>query len=211
MLGWLTQSLLDSTIERLEMFNALMNDRVTLVKKNGQRHPDLPAAVQSKLILTENAQIPIEEGDVFERTLPSGIVETFEVIDAGFFNAFSGMPAHYQSKVEKRSARPKPAATPHVVYNLIGPNARVNIASNDSSTNVVNVESNVLFENLRDAIARSIAGDELKKELTQRVNEMEAAAGTNTFAAKYKAFIGVAADHISLFGPFLPALTQFLS
>lgn len=98
-----------------------------------------------------------------------------------------------------------------VASSLIGPNARVNIASNDSSTNVVNVESNVLFENLRNAIVRSIAGDELKKELTQRVNEMEAAAGTNTFAAKYKAFIGVAADHISLFGPFLPALTQFLT
>jgi hypothetical protein len=184
---------------------------VTLVKRNGQRYDNLRAAVQSKLILTENVEVPIEDGDVFERTLPSGILDAFEVIDAGFHQAFHGMPAHYQSKVEKRSARPKPSPGPQVVYNLTGANARVNIASNDSSTNVVNVESKVLFQNLRDAIETSIADRDLSSKLVHQVDEMEGAAGTGGFAAKYKDFIGLAADHMSVFGPFLPALAQFLT
>lgn len=193
------------------MFKTLMNDRVTLVKRSGQRYENLHAAVQSKLILTENVGVPIEDGDVFERTQPSGIVEAFEIVDAGFHQAFHGMPAHYQSKVEKRSARPRPSSSPQVVYNLIGANARVNIASNDSSTNVVNVESNVLFQNLRNAVEASIPDRDLNRKLVHQVDEMEAAAGTSGFAAKYKDFIGLAADHVSVFGPFLPALTQFLT
>ena len=52
-------------------------------------------------------------------------------------------------------SRHRPAAGPQVVYNLIGPNARVNIQSSDSSTNVVSVESAVLFDNLREAIQKS--------------------------------------------------------
>ena len=43
----------------------LFNDRVTLVKKNGQRFTDLPASVQSSQIFTDNPNIPIEDGDQF--------------------------------------------------------------------------------------------------------------------------------------------------
>ncbi len=40
---------------------------------------------------------------------------------------------------------------------------------------------------------------------------MEAAAVTSGFAAEYKDFVGLAADHMTVFTPFLPALTQFLT
>ena len=192
------------------MFKEFMNDRVTLVKKTGQRIEDLLASVQSKLILTDNVKVPVEDGDTFERTLPSGVTESFEVLDAGFQQGFHGIPAHYQSKVQKRTAKIRGSSTQHTVYNLIGPNARVNIQSTDSSTNVVNVESTVLFDNLRGAIRTSISDSELSKTLMDCVEAMEAAVGTRTFADRYKNFIALAADHISVFGPFLPALTQFL-
>lgn len=192
------------------MLKEFMNDRVTLVKKTGQRIEDLLASVQSKLILTDNVKVPVEDGDTFERTLPSGVTESYEVLDAGFQQAFHGIPAHYQSKVQKRTAKVRGSSTQHTVYNLIGPNARVNIQSTDSSTNVVNVESTVLFDNLRGAIRTSISDSELRKALMVCVEAMEAAVGTRTFADPYKNFIALAADHISVFGPFLPALTQFL-
>ena len=58
---------------------------MTLVKKDGKRFEDLPALVQSGLILTDNPEIPIEDGDQFERQLPSGIVDVLHsVVDSGF-------------------------------------------------------------------------------------------------------------------------------
>ena len=66
-----------------------MNDRVTLVKKDGQRFENLPALVQSRLILTDNPKIPIEDGDQFERQLPSGIVDVYTVVESGVSAAFS--------------------------------------------------------------------------------------------------------------------------
>ena len=124
------------------------------------------------------------------------------------------MPAHYQSKVRKNTAvsppRRRPSAGPQVVYNLIGPNARVNIQSSDSSTNVVSVESAVLFDNLRQAIQKSSLDSTVAQQLIQTVTEMQSAAGTKTFGEHYKEFIAVAADHMTLVAPFLPALTQLL-
>ena len=82
----------------------LLKDRVTLVKKDGRRFENLPASVQSGLIFTDNPKIPIEDGDQFERQLPSGIVDVFTVVDSGFYKRFHSIPAHYQSKVRKNTA-----------------------------------------------------------------------------------------------------------
>ena len=188
-----------------------MNDRVALVKKTGQRFENLRASVQSGLIFTDDVKVPVEDGDTFERTLPSGVKESFDVLDAGFHQGLHSIPAHYQSKVQKRTAKAHGnTGSQHTVYNLTGPNARVNIHSTDSSTNVVNVEATVLFDNLRGAIKSEIADVQLRETLMHSVGAMEAAAGTRTFADRYKDFIALAADHISVFAPFLPALTQLL-
>ena len=171
-------------------------------------------SVQSGLILTDNPKIPIEDGDQFERQLPSGIVDVFTVVDSGFQQRFHDIPPHYQSKVRKNTAgsppSPRPAAVPQVVYNLIGPNARVNIQSSDLSTNVVSVESAVLFDNLREVIRKSSLDSTVSRQLIQNVSAMQSAVGTKTFGERYKEFITVAADHMTLVAPFLPALTQLL-
>ena len=198
----------------MSMFQSIMNDRVTLVKKDGQRFKNMPASVQAGLIFTDNPKIPIEDGDRFERQLPSGIVDVFTVLDSRFQQGLHGMPAHYQSKVRKNTAEsppsPRPAAGPQVVYNLIGPNTRVNVQSSDSSTNVVNVESAVLFDNLREAIQKSSLDSTVARQLIQNVNAMQSAVGTKTFGERHKEFIAVAADHMTLVAPFLQALTQLL-
>ena len=198
----------------MSIFQSLKNDRVTLVKKDGQRFEHLPASVQAGLIWTFNPKIPIEDGDRFERQLPSGIVDVFTVLDSGFQQGLHGIPAHYESKVRKNTAEsppsPRPAAGPQVVYNLIGPNTRINIQSSDSSTNVVNVESADLFDNLREAIQKSSLDSTVARQLIQNVKAMQSAVGTKTFGERYKEFIAVAADHMTLVAPFLPALKQLL-
>ena len=198
----------------MEIFGEFLNDRVTLVKKDGQRFENLSASVQPGLIFTDNPKIPIEDGDQFERQLPSGIVDVFTVVDSGFQQGLHSIPAHYQSKVRKNTAEsprsPRPAAEPQVVYNLIGPNARVNIQSSDSSTNVVSVESAVLFDDLRKTIRESSLDSTVEQQLIQNVEAMQSAVGTKKFAEHYGEFIAAAADHMTLVAPFLPALAQML-
>ena len=198
----------------MNIFGEFLNDRVTLVKKDGQRFENLSASVQPGLIFTDNPKIPIEDGDQFERQLPSGIVEVFTVVDSGFQQGLDIIPAHYQSKVRKNTAEsprsPRPAAEPQVVYNLIGPNARVNIQSSDSSTNVVSVESAVLFDDLRETIRESSLDSTVEQQLIQNVEAMQSAVGTKKFAEHYGEFIAAAADHMTLVAPFLPALAQML-
>ena len=198
----------------MNILGEFLNDRVTLVKKDGQRFENLSASVQPGLIFTDNPKIPIEDGDQFERQLPSGIVEVFTVVDSGFQQGLDIISAHYQSKVRKNTAEsprsPRPAAEPQVVYNLIGSNARVNIQSSDSSTNVVSVESAVLFDDLRETIRESSLDSTVEQQLIQNVEAMQSAVGTKKFAEHYGEFIAAAADHMTLVAPFLPALAQML-
>lgn len=191
--------------------NKLMNDRVTLIKKNGDWFDNIPATVQSGMIVTTNPMIPIEDGDRFERRLPSGIVESFLIVDAGFHSKFHKIPAHYQSKVHKETALiSSGGGSAKVVYNLIGPNTRVNIQSADSSTNVVNIESSTLFDEMKKAIVESIQDELTRSRLVERIDAMKSAAGTQSFISRYTEFIAIAADHMTLLAPFLPALSQLL-
>src|SRR6478735_5600007 len=110
-----------------------------------------------------------------------------------------------------RNAIVKEKASPQVVYNVSGPNAKINIQSTDLSTNIVNVESAALFDKLRNVIQESIQDADAIKRLSEQVDAMQAAAGTKTFLGAYQQFVSVAADHLTLFPPFWPALTQLLS
>ena len=79
----------------------LMHDTVRLIKSDGQRFDDIKASVQRGKVFTADPNIPIEEGDVFERDLPSGVIECFRVTDPGYYSSTGGIPAHYQTRVQK--------------------------------------------------------------------------------------------------------------
>ena len=192
------------------VLSMLMNDRITLVKKDGSRFEGIQANVQPTLILTTDTHLQIEEGDHFERRLPNGLVESYEVLEAGFMIAPPPIGAHYQSKVRKTTARPARINSPSTVYNVTGPNARINFHSRDSSTNIVNVESSTLFLKMREAVV-SIEDAESRERLIAAIGEMESSVGGPTFIERYKEFMGTAANHMTVFAPFFPALTQLLS
>lgn len=66
---------------------------VSLIKFNGGRYDDIPANLQSNCgkMLTEEMQIPFEEGDIIERTLPNGITERYEIIQINYSSNFMNM------------------------------------------------------------------------------------------------------------------------
>ena len=80
------------------MLSDFMTDRVTLVKANGERREGIKANVQPATILIDDGNVPLEEDDVLERTLPNGMIERYLVLDRGYFAAWQGHPAHYQAK-----------------------------------------------------------------------------------------------------------------
>jgi len=157
------------------MLNSVMTDRVTIRTQDGKSYPDVPASVQAGLILTTRADIPIRPGDQVTRTTPAGVEEVFIVEDPGLQQRVHSLPAHYQMRV-KRADVPQRSAV-RTIYNITGPNARFNINSVDSSTNVVSQAPAELFEALRTQIQTRLGKPE-RDELLQRVASLEKNVGS---------------------------------
>ena len=135
----------------MSVFSDLEADRLTIVKQDGTVIRDVGASVQSKMIFISDEKLPLEEGDKIYRQLPSGLVETFVVMDKGFIaSPFAGM-SHYEVKYRKEGSLDRKAFDRIInVYNVSGQNARVNIQSVDNSVNTVS--SGNVFADLRNAI-----------------------------------------------------------
>ena len=56
----------------------LFRDRITIIDKDGKRHENLPAVVDTKTIITQEVKVPIERGDSIERNLPNGITKDLQ-------------------------------------------------------------------------------------------------------------------------------------
>jgi hypothetical protein len=93
---------------------------------------------------------------------------------------------------------------------LHGDNPRVNLNSTDNSTNVASVSCDLLFIQMKEK-ASSIADETERKAILTRLDELEGTQGSGGFLQAYQNFIASAANHVTLFGPLLPALTQLLS
>jgi hypothetical protein len=111
-------------------------------------------------------------------------------------------------KVNLAGQPTRPSSKAGPTYNLHGTHARVNIHSQDSSVNISHEITENLFADMRQVIQTQIPNDEERTEILNRLNELEAAKGTDTFIQKYQGFITSAANHMALLAPFIPALTQ---
>ena len=181
----------------------LKHELVTLLKKDGTEIPNIWADVQPRMIYIDVETLPVEEGDHFKRTLPNGRVESYLVLEAAYWGRNGG----WQIDVRKETAISRNPVG-HQIHQY-GSNARVNINSQDFSTNIVN-ESNV-FEHLRSAIESGVTSASEQKEILQRLEALESAKGKKTYLIRYQEFIAVAANHMTVLAPFIPALTQMLT
>lgn len=100
-------------------------------------------------------------------------------------------------------------AAPLTIH-VSGQNARFNVGSVDNSSNVINTTEMMVFEAARKTITEKIDGD-AKDELLAKLDAMQKAANTPTYAARYKEFMQTAADHVTVLGPVLAGLASFLS
>lgn len=197
------------TPEEGEMMRNLMNDKLVLRKQNGEEIPEIMANVQPGKVFIADGTVPLKEGDTLIRELPNGLTESYVVEDRGYFAKIGGIQAHYQAKVRKKGA-PVGAPSQQTVWNVSGPNARVNINSQDSSTNIVTVTPQNVIAELRKAITAQMSGAQ-RDELVAKLDEMSAAKDKDTKLARYQQFIALAANITTIVGPYLPALAAWLA
>lgn len=121
--------------------SSLANDNVELLKKDGNRIPNLKASVQKSKIFMGAANLLVERGDLILRKMSNGAEETYEVLDPGFYEKIHGIDAHYQMDVKKLGVPEAEKAVQNITYNISGNNARINQNSVDNSSNVVNIDA----------------------------------------------------------------------
>jgi hypothetical protein len=97
----------------------------------------------------------------------------------------------------------------NITYNVSGTNTRVNINSKDSSVNISKIDNNV-FAELRYA-SQQIEDEGQRNKIVNKIDEMEKAHGTASFLQKYKDFMSMISDHVTVFAPFIPVLSNLLT
>lgn len=192
------------------LFHEFQRDRITVSTPDGSVVAfEVAANVGRGKISVLDTSIPIEVGYVITRTLPSGVVEEYEVEDPGFRQAFDEIPARYAMKVSNRKA---PRSHQPIHVNATGPNSRINIGSHDASFNLVqDAGTNETFASLANTLRDGVANEVERRSLLNQVEQMQSALGTPTFPERYRAFLESAARYMTILGPFLVPLGQMLT
>ena len=121
------------------MLSEMCNEDVVVHSRRTGGQVSVKAMVQPKTIFVADERVKIESDDVIERTLPSGVLERYVVVEPGFWAATHGVEGHYQIKFRREGAS-APLLQAHQIY-MSGPNSRVNLGSTDRSTNTVNLNA----------------------------------------------------------------------
>ncbi len=189
-------------------FSGFPKSKIDIVSPDGTVRNSTQAIFGGDVLMVQDTSIVIEPGDEIRRILPNGHEEVFDVLDPRFYDTFHGLRAHYQIKVRKRGSFPKHTGG-HYEVHVSGNNARVNIRSHDSSTNIVNDAS--VFDKIVSALETTGIEEKQLEALKIAVEEMRKQQGKTGFAAAYQKFIGLTADHIGVVTPFIPALSAMLA
>lgn len=184
------------------------SEKIRIVKSDGSKIDNVDVLFESKEIICPDISITIEEGDFVERDLPTGKTEQYRVVDVDFRNAKFEFPAYYSVKIKKATAhRDAQKATTINQYHITNAE-KVNIQSTDNST-TYNITANDV--SLMDTL-RNLAEDlENGQEILKNISAMQESVGKKSFSEKYNAFIQSVANHMTIFSPFIPALTALLT
>ena len=187
----------------------LSRDVITILKPSGEVLVDIKANVQPTIIFIHDEKLPLEENDKIFRKLPNGLVETYIVIDRGYYSGIGGIKGHYQAKVRKEGSINEEKYKSIInVYHASGPNSRINISSTDNSQNHYS-DPDLLFNELKLVLDGIIEG-EIKEKSLQLLEVLNRSKRTPSYLQNYQDFISLMANHMTVIAPFIPALTQLI-
>lgn len=187
------------------MFDDFPKSAFEVISPDGTIRASSEGVFAGDTIVIHNTTIQVFAGDEIRRRLPNGADEVFTVDDPCFYDAFGGIPAHFQLKVTRKGSFPHRQGG-HFI-NVSGTNARVTFG-NDFSVNHTAV--NTVQDAIR-AVQAQVDDLEARARLVETLEVFERAQGPTNRAAAYHAVIASAANHMTVLAPFLPALSQMLS
>lgn len=199
-------------MSRRNGFSRLSNDVVKLVKTNGEVYEEISANVQPGIIFIDDSELPIEERDKLVRVLPNKLIESYLVLDRGYYAGVGGISPHYQVKVKKESNIESKKTEALIQVFHMGDNSRVNNNSTDNSTNTVFNSTNTIFDEIKNAL-NEVSDAEEREMLKTLIDDLKSNNNKKekNCQDKYKEFISLASAHIGIIAPFIPELTkQFL-
>lgn len=198
------------------MFGNRQNDNVRIIRAiTGETSDKIKAYVDTRknIIYIYCEHLPanwhVEDGDYLERELPGNRFEKYTVKDKGYQPAGRIQPERYECSVTKGEAIENKQYS-NITYNLHGDNSRVYNNSVDNSKNVVSSDNDgEIFVLLRQIIEEYLSSN---TALLNLVSEMQQSHNDKSFVSldMYQKFIAQAANHMTLFSPFIPALTEML-
>lgn len=178
---------------------------IRIISPEGDVRCTVQAFYAGGIFIVEDMKADVRPGDELRRMLPNGNDDVFAVDDPELFN--TGIVAtHYQVKVSRKGTFSHNVGG-HFI-SVSGPNARVNVGSNDHSTNISHQGD--VFGDIRQAVKVGVREEAKRAEILAAIDEAERTKGTGGFLTAYQKVISIAADHIGLLGPFLPALTALI-
>lgn len=181
-------------------FDDLMQDRLVVVKKNGMKFEVAHASVQKQKIIVIGDHWKFEEGDEIQRPLKNGMIEFYVVVDPNYHSGIEGIEGHFELQVRRKGSSDYSHSTPSI--HIHGDNARVNLHSVDNSQNAsTKIHDMAVFQLLKSALEEQVKDGERQKALIEKVEGMKSAVGTPGFLDRYKEFISLAADHMTLEHP----------
>lgn len=176
--------------------------KVEVVTPEGEIRSTSTAYFTGEVVIIDDMKVDIRVGDELRRQMPNGNDEAWRVDDPKLFET-SVLAPHYQVKVSRPQIHPHHQGG-NFNITVSGANARVNINSQDSSTNTV--QTNPVFNQARDILANLAVDASQKTAIKAEIDGMEAARTQGTFKEAYDGFMGSASDHMTVFAPILPAL-----
>jgi hypothetical protein len=87
---------------------------------------------------------------------------------------------------------------------------RVNLNSTDNSINISDVSFEKFFDDMSMTLKNKISDKENLDLLLKELNELKKSVNTPNYKQKYNDFIQVAANHMTIIAPFIPALSKLL-
>lgn len=132
-----------------------------------------------------------------------------DLVENGYIKVFWGdnVAYHIQIKNSARTYHEQLAEYERVLQ------AQSRITNNYTFNNTNGVmvlgdvsDSTILFDALREKAEHL----ENTEEIKERISDMEKCAGKKSFVEKYNAFIQSVANHMTIFAPFIPMLTELL-
>lgn len=188
-------------------FDKFPHSDLKIVAPDGTVRSTARGIFSGKQVSVFDPNLQVFVGDEIRRVLPNGTEEAFDVVDPKFYDKFHGIPANFQIDIRRKGTF-EAGKGGHFNINVSGQNARVNVHSTDNSTNVAG--GGDIFGDIATAVQKGVSDEEERLAIIQAVAMMKEQQGKSGFRQAYRDFMGLAADHLGVILPFLPALAGML-